>query len=188
MSAPRRSTALQPALALVTLANARRARRDRYSRQGRSEDPLAGADGASRLVEPLGLSTQVTERDLPALSVLADEVSAIASALAAGRPAPEPTALNKLAAHAVGHPRLEPSSDGELRAAIAWSYPSAPAELAHRVIEDLGHLDPARLRECGRAECSLVFYDTTRPGTQRWHAEDPCGWLERQRRHRNGPG
>lgn len=186
MSAAGRSSGLRPAVVLVALANARRPRRDRYSHRGRSEEPLDSVEGARELIESLGLSTQIGEDDLPSLSALADEASAIASALSAGRPAPEPTTINHLAMQAVGHPRLDPGGDGAMRATIAWSYPSAPAELAHRVIEELGHLDPVRLRECGRAECSLIFYDTTRPGTQRWHAEDPCGWLERQRRHRNG--
>lgn len=186
MSAPGRSPGLRPAVALVALANARRPRRDRYSRQGHREDPLASIEGARRLLEPLGLSTQVDEGDLSSLSALAEEVSAIASALAAGRPAPEPTTINELTGQAVGRPRLAPGGDGVLRSTIAWAYPSAPVELAHRLIDELGALHPDRLRECEGAECSLIFYDATRPGTQRWHAEDPCGWFERQRRHRSG--
>ncbi len=67
---------------------------------------------------------------------------------------------------------------------MVWEYPSGASELANRLIEELATLDSTRLRECERPECTLVFYDTTRPGTQRWHAEDPCGWYERQRRRR----
>lgn len=186
MSRAGRSPGLRPVVVLVALANARRPRRDRSSHKGRSDEPLDSVESARRLIEPLGISTQISQGDIPSLSALVDEASAIASAIGAGRPVPEPITINQLAMHAVGHPRLEPDGEGAMRATVAWAYPSAPVELAHRVIEELGHLDPARLRECGRAECSLVFYDTTRPGAQRWHAEDPCGWLERQRRHRSG--
>jgi hypothetical protein len=30
----------------------------------------------------------------------------------------------------------------------------------------------------------LLFYDSTKSRTRRWHAEDPCGRRERQRAHR----
>src|SRR6266545_4823641 len=49
---------------------------------------------------------------------------------------------------------------------------------------ELNALEPDRLRRCARPECDLIFYDTTRSHTRRWHAEDPCGWRERQRVHR----
>jgi predicted RNA-binding Zn ribbon-like protein len=58
------------------------------------------------------------------------------------------------------------------------------AALARRLIEELNALEPDRLRRCARPECDLLFYDTTRSRTRRWHAEDPCGWRERQRVHR----
>jgi predicted RNA-binding Zn ribbon-like protein len=49
---------------------------------------------------------------------------------------------------------------------------------------ELAEIDPTRLRRCQRRECDLLFYDTTRSATRRWHAESPCGIRERQRRHR----
>jgi predicted RNA-binding Zn ribbon-like protein len=55
---------------------------------------------------------------------------------------------------------------------------------ARRVIEELGDIDLSRLRQCQRKECDLLFFDTTRSRSQRWHAENPCGWLERQHRRR----
>jgi len=56
--------------------------------------------------------------------------------------------------------------------------------LARHIIDELDALEPDRLRRCARPECDLLFYDTTRSCTRRWHAEDPCGWRERQRVHR----
>jgi predicted RNA-binding Zn ribbon-like protein len=52
------------------------------------------------------------------------------------------------------------------------------------VVMELGEIDEARLKRCDRDACDLVFYDTTRSRTQRWHADAPCGNRERQRRHR----
>ncbi len=35
-------------------------------------------------------------------------------------------------------------------------------------------------------DCAAVnALDTTRSRTRRWHAEDPCGWRERQRARRH---
>jgi predicted RNA-binding Zn ribbon-like protein len=59
---------------------------------------------------------------------------------------------------------------------------TAVAELAHRLVEELGRLDPVRVRHCAREACDLLFYDTTRSRTQRWHSESPCGNRERQDR------
>jgi predicted RNA-binding Zn ribbon-like protein len=75
-------------------------------------------------------------------------------------------------------------SDGVPRRQLVWTATSLAAALARRLIEELDALEPDRLRRCARPECDLVFYDTTRSRTRRWHAEDPCGWRERQRVHR----
>jgi predicted RNA-binding Zn ribbon-like protein len=56
--------------------------------------------------------------------------------------------------------------------------------LARRLIEELAALEPNRLRRCARTACDLLFYDTTRSRTRRWHAEDPCGWRQRQQHRR----
>jgi predicted RNA-binding Zn ribbon-like protein len=81
---------------------------------------------------------------------------------------------------------LHLASDGRLSARLRPISASAISPLLAGVIDELSELDPARLRRCARPECRLVFYDTTRSGTRRWHAERPCGVRERQRRHRAG--
>jgi predicted RNA-binding Zn ribbon-like protein len=91
--------------------------------------------------------------------------------------------LNALAAGS--HATIELSVAGGVpRRQLVWTDTSQTAQLARRVIEELGALEPDRLRRCARPECDLLFYDTTRSRTRRWHAEDPCGWRERQRAHR----
>jgi len=59
-----------------------------------------------------------------------------------------------------------------------WDDASAAAGLARRLIEELAVTNPGRMRRCARAACGLLFYDTTRSRTRRWHAENPCGWRD----------
>jgi predicted RNA-binding Zn ribbon-like protein len=75
-------------------------------------------------------------------------------------------------------------TDGVPRRQLIWTDGSLAAALARHFIDELDALDPDRLWRCARPECDLLFYDTTRSRTRRWHAEDPCGWRERQRLHR----
>jgi predicted RNA-binding Zn ribbon-like protein len=83
------------------------------------------------------------------------------------------------------HARLElVVTDGAPRRRLIWTDTSPAAALARQIIDELDALEPGRLRRCARPECDLLFYDTTRSRTRRWHAEDPCGWRERQRLRR----
>jgi predicted RNA-binding Zn ribbon-like protein len=92
--------------------------------------------------------------------------------------------LTKLARPSIATVRLDVGDDQMLRARLEWSEPTPAAKLARRVALELAEIDVARLRRCERAACDHVFYDTTRSGTRRWHAESPCGNRERQRRYR----
>jgi predicted RNA-binding Zn ribbon-like protein len=124
--------------------------------------------------------------ELAALNAIAVE---LVDALIAGQPVEAPAAaLTELAAPSTARIRLESAGDRTLRAALDWSDPTPAVRLARLVIGELDGLDPARLRRCARAPCRLVFYDTTRSGTRRWHAESPCGLRARQQRHRATAG
>ena len=119
------------------------------------------------------------------LDKLAQMASYIADAITAGR-VPLPVGdLNALARAAPSFQQLvaEPT---RVAVRLEWSELATDptAVLAERVAAELGEADLTRIRECARSECRLVFYDSTRSRTQRWHAEAPCGRLERQRRHR----
>jgi predicted RNA-binding Zn ribbon-like protein len=92
--------------------------------------------------------------------------------------------LNALAAGSYARIELLVTDDGVPRRQLIWTDTSLAAALARRLIEELNTLEPDRLRRCARPQCDLLFYDTTRSRTRRWHAEDPCGWRERQRVHR----
>ena len=126
----------------------------------------------------------VREADLPDLRRLQQTAVAAAGAILAGA-ALDCDELNALAAGCQARVELSVTEDGPRRE-LVWSDPSPAAALTRRLVEELSALEPDRLRRCGRPECDLSFYDTTRSRTRRWHAEDPCGWRERQRVHRLG--
>jgi len=71
---------------------------------------------------------------------------------------------------------------------VYWHRPTAAAALA-TIAQDAVMLfgDPrqrARLRRCENAECRVVFYDDSRPGTRRWCASNRCGDRIRARAYR----
>jgi predicted RNA-binding Zn ribbon-like protein len=137
---------------------------------------------AARQLAPV-VSGPVTADDLPALRLVQQAAADAAEALLTGAPV-DTAAVNALAGASRARIELAVGHDGRLRQFLAWQDPSIAARLARSLAGELAGLDPQRLRRCARPECDLVFYDTTRSRTQRWHAEDPCGWRERQRRRR----
>ena len=144
-------------------------------------DPFSSPGALARA---LGLE-RVERAQMEHLRAVHAAVVELVDRLLAGQPvASQADRLTQLADASSARTRLEPGDGGTLRARLEWSDPDPASALARRLISDLGTLDIARLRRCARPECDLVFYDTTRSGTRRWHAESPCGVRERQRRHR----
>jgi predicted RNA-binding Zn ribbon-like protein len=144
-------------------------------------DPLATAATAAHA---LGLE-HVDRSQLARLRELQRTVIALVDGLLAGRAIDQPAArLTALAAPSTATVAIEVSEDRNLRTRLDWSDPTPVAALARRIALELNAIHLPRLRRCERPECNLVFYDTTRSGTRRWHAELPCGARERQRRHR----
>ncbi len=154
---------MNPSL-LVTLANLQRRRR--WDTAPRA--PFADVGRARRVLAEDGVAIAIlTQGDLPALTRLADAVSELADCLALQR-LPVSRAvhvINELATGCIGTVQLIMSGRAVL-------------------IEGLDGIDLSRLRQCQRKECDLLFFDMTRSRSQRWHAENPCGWLERQHRRR----
>jgi predicted RNA-binding Zn ribbon-like protein len=169
--------------ALVTLlANARADRRPAHAPTAVPHDALADAASAAELLEPF-VDPRLQARDLENLRAVQHEVVAIVDALIEGSQPPL-EALNALAGGQPAVYELALGADGQLRGKLRPRRASATAPLLAGVMRQLAELDPSRLRRCARPECNLVFYDTTRSRTQRWHAERPCGLRERQQRHR----
>jgi predicted RNA-binding Zn ribbon-like protein len=164
-------------LALANLTVARKPDRGSTFRP----DPLASAASASQalsLPEVDGGQLEVL-RELHATVV--ELVDGLLERGALGRLAARLTGFGQPSVATV---RLVVGESGGLEARLEWSEPTPAAGLARRVALELGELDPQRLKRCERPACDLFFYDTTRSGTRRWHAESPCGSRERQRRHR----
>lgn len=167
---------------LVALANAGRPRRPVGARRAVSEDPFERAGSATRMLKTF-LGRSVDAGELDGLRRLAREAGRIAASVVDGT-TPSLRGLDRLAAECTGRAQLHSTPAGGLEAVVLWEAGPAAAVLARRIIEELGGVEPSRLRRCARPECGLVFYDSTRSGTQRWHSEVPCGWRERQRRRR----
>lgn len=168
--------------AVIALANLRRRRR----RDAEPRAPLVGVAPARRALGEEGLSVDgLTRESLPALARLAGAVSELGDCLALRRPPASQAVevVNALASGCSGTARLSVRGH-DLRSDLDWRDPDPVASLARRIIQELGGVDASRFRQCQRMECDLLFFDPTRSRSQRWHAENPCGWLERQHRRR----
>jgi predicted RNA-binding Zn ribbon-like protein len=167
--------------ALILLSNLGRPRRPAGARAQYSEsvlpDPATAAEQLATLI-----SRPVTGADLPELRRVHQVAVQGAESLLSGEPV-DCAAITALALGSTAHVELTTTANG-LGRRLVWSDNSVSSGLARRVIEELAELEPNRLRRCARTACDLLFYDTTRSRTRRWHAEDPCGWRERQHNRR----
>jgi predicted RNA-binding Zn ribbon-like protein len=167
--------------ALLLLANLGRPRRPSgvaapYAEPILPDATVASAQLAEVVDKPVAAADLADLRRLQRASVHAAEAILAGEAL-------DCTEVNALAAGSCARIELL-LTDGVARQQLTWTDTSLAAALARRLIEELNALEPDRLRRCARPECDLLFHDTTRSRTRRWHAEDPCGWRERQRVHR----
>jgi predicted RNA-binding Zn ribbon-like protein len=167
--------------ALLLLANLGRPRRPSGAAMASIAPVLPDAPLASAQLAEV-IDGVVEPDDLAGLHRLQRAAVHVAEAVLA-RGTVDCAELNALAAGCYSHIELSVAG-GVPRRRLVWTDTSLTAQLARRVIEELDALEPDRLRRCARPECDLLFYDTTRSRTRRWHAEDPCGWRERQRAHR----
>jgi predicted RNA-binding Zn ribbon-like protein len=168
--------------ALLLLANLGRPRRPSGSAVAYVEPILPDVPVASAQLAEV-VDRVVVPDDLADLQRLQRASVHAADAVLAGATV-DCAELNALAAGSYATIELSVAG-GVPRRQLIWTDTSVTARLARRVIEELDALEPDRLRRCARPECDLLFYDTTRSRTRRWHAEDPCGWRERQRAHRH---
>jgi predicted RNA-binding Zn ribbon-like protein len=169
-----------PAL-LLLLANLGRPRRPSGMAAAYAEPILPDVTVASVQLAEL-VDQPVAAADLADLRRLQRAAVLTAEAILVGE-APDCAAINALAADSSARVELVVTK-AVPRQQLVWTDTSLAAALARRLIEELSALEPDRLRRCARPECDLLFYDTTRSRTRRWHAEDPCGWRERQCVHR----
>ena len=144
-------------------------------------DPLASPATAAQALSLPRLDTSQHAAIRKLHKTVVQLVDGLLSGSSVGRPAAR---LTRLAQPSIAAVRLDVGENQTLRAQLEWSEPTPAATLARKVALELGEIDVTRLKRCERPACNLVFYDTTRSGTQRWHAESPCGNRERQQRFR----
>jgi predicted RNA-binding Zn ribbon-like protein len=179
-AAPKAEATANPQV-LLLLANLGRPRRPSGAAVARAEPILPNPAVASAQLADV-VDQPVAAADLADLRRLQREAVHAVEALLAGEDLDD-AEINALAADSTARVELV-VTEGVPRRQLVWTDMSLAAALARRLIEELNALEPDRLRRCARPECDLLFYDTTRSRTRRWHAEDPCGWRERQRVHR----
>ena len=166
---------------LLLLANLGRPRRPSGVTVPNAEPILPDATVASAQLADV-VDQPVAAEDLADLRRLQQAAVHAGEAILAGE-ALDCAEINALAADSTAHVELV-VTEGVPQRQLIWTDTSLAAPLARRLIDELTALEPDRLRRCARPECDLLLYDTTRSRTRRWHAEDPCGWRERQRIHR----
>jgi predicted RNA-binding Zn ribbon-like protein len=80
--------------------------------------------------------------------------------------------LNDLLGQVTAVPQVD--GDGQLRLHAADDRDEVRLAVASLAIAACA-LPPARVRECANPKCVLVFFDSSKNGTRRWHRMATCG-------------
>lgn len=126
----------------------------------------------------------VTDDDLVAARRLRGAIARVAMTWGSGQALPPDDIAIVNAAAAV--PDIPPALDADGSRAQAPTVPVAAAlsAVARDAITLVTEGDPARLRECAADDCSLLFEDTSRPGSRRWCSMGECGSRHKSARYR----
>lgn len=139
---------------------------------------LASPDDLSAWLDAAGLPAPATpaERDLADVRALRESIYRAASALIAGHAiAPDDRdTINRWAAQPPPSPALHTDGTRRLVAPENREVPAALSAIARDAIDMLTVHDN-RLRRCEGPSCSLLFHDSSRPGTRRWCSTTRCG-------------
>jgi predicted RNA-binding Zn ribbon-like protein len=139
---------------------------------------LASPDDLSAWLDAAGLPAPATpsERDVADARALRESIYRAASALIDGHAiAPhDRDTINHWAAQPPPSPTLHTDGTRRLVAPENREVPAALSAIARDVI-DLLTVHDDRLRRCGGPSCSLLFHDSSRPGTRRWCSTTRCG-------------
>lgn len=170
-----------PSLTLA-IANSARPRRPARARMPMVDDPFRDGPTLVRFARnwrQVGSPT-VGKNELLRLVRWRDALSVFLTAFVAGKPSANALAiLNGEIERATLTRRLSAKLKVE---AVAGD--GLVERLVAICISEIARCDPGRIKRCMRPECSLLFYDTTRNLSARFHAETPCGWRAREARRR----
>src|SRR2546429_8474172 len=121
-----------------------------------------------------GSATQATQADLAAALRLREAIYGLVL-LDPGRQLPGAArVVNQMAAPAPLAPELDDAGRGS-----AWApggtVTQALSSVATDAIDLLSEPPLARVRSCAGPDCTILFVDTSRPGTRRWCSMEACG-------------
>jgi predicted RNA-binding Zn ribbon-like protein len=85
--------------------------------------------------------------------------------------------LNEVAARPALGDRLIATTSGPRAEPLPGTASEALARIAREAVRLIGGPDFARVKECERPECTLLFLDETQSGRRRWCSMDRCGNL-----------
>ena len=174
----------------LTIANSALARRPSGDRRATLDDPFATKEKAETFLA--AIAADATRRRRPRFAASRDVLARLADwraalrglldALAAGvEPPPECLSVVNAAAERAMRSKLLTSV---MAVEETVSADDPVAWLSALCVDELSRCDPRRVKICARPQCGMVFYDQTRNGAARWHAEDPCGWRSRDEKRR----
>jgi predicted RNA-binding Zn ribbon-like protein len=138
----------------------------------------------------LAVRPAVAQHQLESARDLREAVNRLARAAMAGQPwaASDVTLVNDVAAG----PDLAPQLPRDPAATVpvahrAAGHPvdAALATLARDTVLLLTGGRATRIKECGHADCSLLFFDDSQSGARRWCSMDRCGNLAKIAGYRN---
>lgn len=178
---PVRPIGSHPSLTLA-IANSAMPRRPAGARVRMVDDPFRDGPAFVRFARnwlQVGSPT-VAKDELARLVRWRDALCAFLTGFAAGNPSVSALAiLNEEIERATWARRL--SATLEVEAVASHGFVEV---VVASCINEIAGCDPSRIRQCSRPECMLLFYDTTRNRSARFHAENPCGWRAREARRR----
>lgn len=132
----------------------------------------------------IDISRDPTEAQLAAAKDLREAIYRIAVAVINGTPLgwDDTDLLNHYAAVPPVVPVLRP--DRSLGRLASDPVAAALSSLARDTIGLASGDQVARLRECAKPDCSLLFVDTSRSGVRRWCSMETCGNQDKVQRYR----
>lgn len=127
---------------------------------------------------------RVTAADLDDVRRLRAAIGRLVFAQIDGEPLPDPDLAVVNAA--AGRPDLAPSlgRDALGRVPARATVSQVRSTLARDAIDLIASGEVDRVRECGADDCSVLFYDSSRPGTRRWCSMAGCGNRNKAAAHR----
>jgi predicted RNA-binding Zn ribbon-like protein len=145
----------------------------------RSDEPVERLPDAAALIRWLAAAGQgdvasASARDLKRARQLREAVYR----LLRHPPDPDDVALlNELAARPALADQLVPTEAGVRAEPLPGTASEALSRIAREAVRLIGGPDLARVKECERSECTLLFLDETQSGRRRWCSMERCGNL-----------